>query len=188
MPHKVLFVDDQPQVTDGLKRTLRKEPYELLSANSADEALGILAREPIDVVVSDEQMPGMSGSEFLAVVRQRYPDTIRMILTGQASLEATIRAINEGEIYRFFTKPSNGTDLALSIRQALQQKDLMAESRRLLKRFKTQSALLQELEEEHPGITDLETDHDGAIEIDDAAYDDCESLIAQMKLEMGKWE
>ena len=119
MGHKVLFVDDQPNVIEGLKRVLRKEPYEILSASSAAEALDIMSQQPIDVVVSDEKMPGMSGSEFLFLVSQKYPDTVRMLLTGQASLDATIRAINQGEIYHCFTKPCNEADIATTIRQAL---------------------------------------------------------------------
>ena len=79
MSRNVIFVDDKPAITDALKRALRKEPYEILTANSAAEALAILAEIQVDVVVSDEMMPGMSGSEFLAVVRRRYPDTIRII-------------------------------------------------------------------------------------------------------------
>ena len=122
MSHKVLFVDDEPKVTRAIKHTLRKENYEILSAVSAQEALGILERESVDVVVSDEQMPGMSGSELLARVCREYPDTVRIILTGQASLEAAVRAINEGEIYRFLEKPCDAEELATAIRQALQQR------------------------------------------------------------------
>jgi len=96
MEHKVLIVDDEPTITDLLKDALANEPYDILSAASAEEALPILDREQVDVVISDEKMPGMSGSEFLAIVRQEYPDTVRMILTGHGSLESAIRAINEG--------------------------------------------------------------------------------------------
>jgi len=168
MPNKVLFVDDEPHVTEALKRVLRKQPYEVLSANSAEGALEILAREPVDVVVSDERMPGMSGSQFLAIVCRDYPDTIRMMLTGHASLEAAIRAINEGEIYRFFTKPCNEVDLAVTIRQALQLKDLMAESQQLRQVVQDQTAILQKMENHHPGITNVKRDLDGAIVVDDA--------------------
>jgi two-component system probable response regulator PhcQ len=102
-----------------LKDAFSREPYNILCADSAEEALPILAREQVDVVISDEKMPGMSGSEFLSLVRQEYPDTIRIILTGYGSLESAIRAINEGEIYRLFTKPCNVIDLAITIRLAL---------------------------------------------------------------------
>jgi len=118
----ILLVDDEPNVTHALIKTLRVEAYETLSATSAEEALQILAREPIDVVVADEQMPGMSGSQLLAAVCRDYPDTVRIILTGQASLEAAVRAINEGEIFRFLEKPCDGQELADTIHQALQQR------------------------------------------------------------------
>lgn len=187
MAHKVLFVDDEPHITKGLKRALHKEPYEILSANSANEALDILAREPIDVVVSDEKMPGMSGSEFLTLVCQKYPGTIRIILTGHASLDTAIRAINGGEIYRFLTKPCNEVDLAITIRQALQQKSLTIQSLRLLNRVKHQSALLQELEKEYPGITHVNKNIGGVITLDDSVGD-LDMLIKKMSAEMEKFE
>ena len=181
MSRKVLFVDDEPRVTESLKRALRKEPYEILSANSANEGLKVLAREPVDVVISDEKMPGMPGSEFLALVRKQYPETIRIILTGGASMEAAIRAINEGEIYRFLTKPCNEVDLAITIRQALQLKDLMVISRRLLEKNKGQSVLLQDLEKKYPGITKVKRDSTGAIIMDDDTDNDFETLIDQFE-------
>jgi len=169
MSNKVLLVDDDRHVINALKRALRHEPYEILSANSAEEALKIMAGERVDAVVSDEKMPGMSGSEFLAVVCQEYPDTIRIILTGHASLEVAIRAINEGEIYRFFTKPWNDIDLAITIRQALHQKELFIQNRLLLKKVREQSSILQELEKEYPGITRVKKDSSGTIVVDDIA-------------------
>jgi DNA-binding NtrC family response regulator len=167
MEHKVLIVDDEPTITDLLKDALANEPYDILSAASAEEALPILDREQVDVVISDEKMPGMSGSEFLAIVRQEYPDTVRMILTGHASLESAIRAINEGEIYRFFTKPCNVFDLAITIHQAIKYNDLMKESKRLLKMLNRQSAYIEALEKQYPGITKVRRDANGGIIIDD---------------------
>ncbi len=119
MEHQVMFVDDEPAITANIRRALHREPYRILTANSAREALGIMERESVAVVVSDQQMPEMPGSEFLTVVRQRHPDTIRIILTGQASLETAIHAVNDAEIYRFLTKPCTPDDLAACLRQAL---------------------------------------------------------------------
>jgi len=167
MQHVIMIVDDEPPVRELLTDAFSREPWEILCAGTAEEALDILAQEPVDVVVSDEKMPGMSGSEFLAVVRQQYPDTIRMILTGHASLESAIRAINEGEIYRFFTKPCNMVDLIVTIRQALQQKELMVENQRLKTIVEQQSLSLESLEQQHPGITKVKRDARGAIIIDD---------------------
>jgi two-component system, probable response regulator PhcQ len=167
MPHKVLFVDDEPNVTAALKRALREQPFEVLTASSAKEALQILASQPVDVVVSDEQMPGMSGADFLARVCSRYPDTIRMILTGHASLESAVRAINLGEIYRFFTKPCNETDLAITIRQALEQRQLIAERGHLTRLVNEQYSLLKQLERISPGITTVRKDPQGGVIIED---------------------
>ena len=122
MTARVLFVDDEPDLTEGVRCALRKEPYEILTANSAQEALGILETTEIDVVVSDEGMPEMRGSEFLSIVRRDYPQTIRMILTGQASLDAAVDAINKAEIYRFLLKPCPPSALALCLEQAIEAK------------------------------------------------------------------
>ncbi len=144
MSHTVLLVDDEPNVLDGLTRVLRKEPYEILTANSAEEAATFLEDRSVDLIVSDEEMPGMSGTEFLGRVAERYPDTVRIVLTGHPTLPAALRAINEGKVYQFFTKPCNEIDLAITIRRALEQKDLLAKSRDLLEVTKRQSALIDE--------------------------------------------
>jgi len=179
--YKILIVDDEPHVTEALKRALRREPYEVLSVNSASAGLKVLATNDISVVVSDEQMPNMSGSEFLAEVRRKYPDTIRMILTGQASIEAAISAINEGEVYRFFTKPCNAVDLKVTIRHAIQQKKLMHQMRLLLHKYQKQVAAIEELEDSNPEILQLKTDADGAILVETI-----EANLDELLMEMGQ--
>jgi DNA-binding NtrC family response regulator len=168
MEHTILIVDDEPFITEILTEALSREPYVILTAGSAEDALGLLAQMQVDVIISDEKMPGMSGSEFLAVVRKKYPDTIRMILTGHGSLESAMRAINEGQIYRFFTKPCNVLDLAMTIRKAIQQNDLKKTIQRLLSMEKRQSVFIKTLEKQYPGITKVNRDSRGEIIIDDA--------------------
>ena len=179
----ILFVDDEPRVTDALKRAFRSEPFQLLSATSAEEGLQALRQQAIDVVVSDEQMPGMSGSEFLSRVRVEHPTAIRIILSGHASLDAAVRAINEGEVYRFLLKPCNPTDLMITIRQALAHKRLEEQSRRLLREFQRQTAVITELERVSRGITQLTTDEHGTILLDAAEHDDgaIADLVAEME-------
>jgi two-component system probable response regulator PhcQ len=177
----ILLVDDEPNVTAALRRALRSEPYEFLTAVSADEARRILACRPVDVVVSDEQMPGMPGSAFLAEVRVQYPSTIRIILSGHASLDAAVRAINEGEVYRYLLKPCNPTDLVVTIRQALDVKKLQEQSRRLLREYQRQAAVIAELERLTPGVTDLDTDEHGSILVDEA---DGECSLADILVEI----
>jgi DNA-binding NtrC family response regulator len=163
MKHKVLIIDDDTAIREIMEETFSQEPYTVLMASSADEALSILSQEPVDVVISDEKMPGMSGSELLAVVRKKYPDTIRMILTGHANIDTVIRAINEGEIYRFFRKPCNMIDLAITVRQALQHKAVLKESQRLQNVVKQQYTLIDDIEKKHPGISNVKRNADGAI-------------------------
>jgi len=181
----ILLVDDEPNVTDALKRAFRREPYELLTATSAFAAQQILERQHVDVVVSDEQMPGMSGSEFLSSVRKQFPHTIRMILSGQASLEAAVRAINEGEVYRFFLKPCNPTDLIFTIQQALSHKRLEEQSRRLLRKYQKQATLLAKLDHNGSDLLRLDTDEQGAVVLDETDSEmPVMDLLAEIELAM----
>ena len=178
----VLFVDDEPALLEGVRNALRKEPYEIVTAASAALALEMLDQQSITVVVSDEQMPGMSGSQFLAEVRKRHPETIRIILTGQASMEAAIRAINEGEVYRFLSKPCSAAVLAHTIRDSILIRSLSRESTRLLATVKDQRSLLETLEAKHPGITGVDRDTTGAFNIEEDA-DTIAGLIDDLSTE-----
>jgi two-component system, probable response regulator PhcQ len=181
----ILLVDDEPNVTEALGRALRREPYEILTATSGAAAQKLLESHHVDVVVSDEQMPGMSGSVFLTGVREKFPHTIRMILSGQASLEAAVRAINEGEVYRFFLKPCNPADLILTLRQALAHKRLEEQSRRMLREYQRQASMLARLERDSPELLHLDTDGQGALVIDESdAECDVTDLLAQMERAM----
>ncbi len=106
----ILLVDDDHFLLEGLLITLRNQPHHVLTANSAAEGLERLSQESVDVVVADEVMPGMCGSEFLAIVARRYPDTVSITLTGQATVAAAARAINEGRIFHFLQKPCSPRD------------------------------------------------------------------------------
>ena len=101
----VLFVDDDPLVLSGVKRSLRDMPFETLIAKSGEEALEILRQRRIDVLVSDIDMPGMSGIDLVRRVRREHPSMLRMLITGAITMDRTLLAINEGEVQRFFVKP-----------------------------------------------------------------------------------
>jgi two-component system, probable response regulator PhcQ len=184
MTHRLLIVDDDRDFIRLLREALSREPYAILSSSSASEALEILSREPVDVVVSDEMMPGMSGSEFLALVRRLYPDMVRIMLTGHASLKAAMRAINEGEIYRFFTKPCNLFDLAFTVRQALQHKAVVEQNRRLLRTLKRQCAFIEEIERLYPGITRVRTANQGEVLIEDGQEESANGAFYEEILEL----
>jgi DNA-binding NtrC family response regulator len=119
---RVLFVDDERLVLEGLHDSLRRYAFHIESASSADEGLEILSSKEIDVVVSDEQMPGMSGSEFLALVCEMYPETVRIMLHGQQGPAAGARAFVEGDVFRFMHKPSSAAELAATILEGLAER------------------------------------------------------------------
>jgi two-component system, probable response regulator PhcQ len=148
----ILLIDDDPIVTAFLSPQFPTQRFKVLTASSAEEAYQLLEWHRLDVIVSDERMPGESGSEFLAAVRSKYPDITRIILTGHGSLESAVRAINEAEVYRFLLKPCNPADLISTIDQALDHKLLEAQSRNLLRQFRKQSAVLRALQHEHPEL------------------------------------
>ena len=163
MGNAILVVVDDPNVLASLCRALRKEPYEVITATSADAAFQILGEKPVDVIISDEEMPGTSGIAFLKQVCRQHPDTVRFMLTGKATLQKAIEAINEGGISRFFTKPCNSRELAVCIRQGLRERDLIVAAKRLLQKGRSQAALIEQLEKQYPSITRVNRDTDGAI-------------------------
>lgn len=181
MDHSILIVDDDLESRGLLKEVFSRERYILFGAGSAEEALDILSGEKVDVVISDEKMPGMLGSEFLARVRQEHPDTIRIILTGHGNLASAIRAINEGEIFRFFTKPCNVVDLAATVRQAIRLKILSEENDRLLTLARKQFAMLEEIENQYPGITEVKRNSQGEIVFEgDWSDDELNGLLTKI--------
>lgn len=125
----VLCVDDEVNILNSLKRLLRKEDYTVLTATSGSEGLSLLEKQPVQVVISDQRMPEMTGTEFLKKVKERYPNTIRVILSGYAEAPALLGAINEGEVFRFLTKPWNDEELKAEIQQCLAQYDLATRTR-----------------------------------------------------------
>jgi two-component system NtrC family sensor kinase len=128
---KILFVDDEENVLRAVRRHLLDEGYEILTADSGRTGLEILERERVPVIVSDFRMPEMDGGEFLKEVCQRWPETIRLVLSGYADIGAVISAINEGEIYKFVSKPWRENELRDAVRDALAKYRTLEETRAL---------------------------------------------------------
>jgi len=114
----LLLLDDEENVLRSLVRLFRRDGYQILTANSVREAFDLLASNAVQVIVSDQRMPDMSGTEFLGRVRDLYPDTIRMVLSGYTDVATITEAINRGAIYRFLTKPWNDEELREHIHAA----------------------------------------------------------------------
>jgi DNA-binding NtrC family response regulator len=145
--HTVLCVDDEQNILNALKRLLRKENFRLLTANSGQAGLDILAENEVHVVISDQRMPGMNGTEFLKQVKETYPTILRIILTGYTDVDTITESINEGHIYKFFLKPWNDQNLKLEIRQALEQQDLVQANKLLNDRLHQQNEALKKMNE-----------------------------------------
>ncbi len=123
---KVLFVDDEHFLLNSIRRALRKEPYMFFYAMSGAEALEILKnQEDMDIVITDENMPGMSGTELLQICREQYPSAVRIMLTGRNDVESAMNAIYLGWVYRYLHKPVSASDLAATIHIALIMKSLL---------------------------------------------------------------
>jgi two-component system, probable response regulator PhcQ len=168
--NRIMLVDDEPNILNALRRALAGEPYAIEAYTDPEQALERFDAAPCDLVLSDYRMPRMNGVALLEAVKARQPDTLRIILSGYADLDAVISAINVAEIYRFLAKPWEDYDLKAVIANALSHYAVLGENRRLADQVRAQQKLLDQqaaeiarLESEHPGITQVLRDADGAV-------------------------
>lgn len=133
--HTVLVVDDEPNVLSALKRVFRRESWQVLTALNVNDAMELLASREVGVVISDQRMPGVSGTEFLHRVKAMYPDTIRILLTGYADFRTVIEAVNQGDLYKVLSKPVDDELLRENVREAFRRYEIFAENRRLMRRL-----------------------------------------------------
>lgn len=141
----ILLVDDEPGVLSSLRRLLRPTGYRVITAEGGTAALEMLAVYPVDLIISDMRMPGMNGAEFLARAREQYPSVMRILLTGYSEVDAAVRAINEGGVYRYLNKPWDDQDLLLTVKHAIEQRTLACEAQRLTELTQRQNETLQHL-------------------------------------------
>jgi len=161
---KILIVDDDKGVLSALKRLFMEDRYEIYTAESGEYGLKVLEKETIHLILTDQKMPGMNGIEFLEKTIDKYPDVIRIIITGYAELQDAIRAVNSGCVYKFIQKPWNNDDLRITVRRALEQYSLLIKNRDLTMELKKRDSILEKLEREYPGIT--KRPKDGYFQID----------------------
>ena len=141
----ILCVDDERNILSALNRLFRPLGYNVLMADGGNKGLEILESESVDLVISDMRMPHMSGAEFLEQVAKRWPDTIRILLTGYADLQSTVAAVNHGSIYRYVSKPWEDSDLKLAVQHGLERQFLERDRNRLLELTSRQNDELKEL-------------------------------------------
>lgn len=144
----VLFVDDERDVLNSMKRLLRTEPYQSLFAQGGREAIDILKREKAHVIVTDLGMPEMDGMTLLQQVKEKYPEIIRLILSAHADSNSIFTAINKGNIYQYILKPWDNMELKLIVRQTIDLFNLQQERRELLKKLEEHNRLLEKRVEE----------------------------------------
>jgi signal transduction histidine kinase len=142
LKHCLLVVDDEPDLVHSVQDLLRFD-YRVLGATRAAEGLKLMEQELVHIVMSDQRMPEMTGVEFLKRLRERYPDTVRLLFTAYADIKAVIDAINQGNVYRYITKPWEPQELQAVLRQAVEHYDLLAERKRLLAELQAKNRQLE---------------------------------------------
>lgn len=163
--HTVLVVDDEPEVVESLRRTLRHEKFKFVGTTSPLEALGIVLQGDVDLVIADIDMPEMNGLSLVSKIRAQCPDVVRILLTGDASLESAMTAINLGEVHRYLVKPWQKDELRETLRTALDRLDELRRASRASHAVAAHKELVAALESEHPGIWTVERE-DGAYVLD----------------------
>jgi len=148
----ILLVDDEPAILAALRRTLRGRGYRIFTADNPVQALKLLDRERVDLVVSDVDMPQMTGTDLVSRIRVAFPHVVRILLTGRGTMEAALKAINDGEVHRFLTKPWDEDELRTTIAQALERLEELRRAQVADRLAARRRMLLNDLEREHPGI------------------------------------
>lgn len=142
---KILCVDDERNVLRALERIFLDDDYEIVLAGSGDEGMQVMEESgPFQVVISDYRMPAMNGVEFLKAVYERWPETVRIVLSGYADAGSIVAAINEGHIYRFIPKPWNDDELRVTIQNCLERYFLQKKNRELLDQLAAANQALEE--------------------------------------------
>jgi type II secretory ATPase GspE/PulE/Tfp pilus assembly ATPase PilB-like protein/DNA-binding response OmpR family regulator len=143
--YRILIVDDEPNVLDSMRRIFRKENYQIETAANGKDALALMKQKSFQLIISDHMMPGMTGAELLQKVREQYPETIRIMLTGHADTSAIMGAIKDGAVYRFILKPAQDDDLRVTVALALEQFDIIKKNKELLSINSRQSKEMEAL-------------------------------------------
>ncbi len=143
LDYKLLIVDDEVAITKSLARHFRGK-YTVFTVNSATEAIEVMEEHNAQVIISDQRMPGLTGVDFFNIIKDKYPDALRLIITGYSDIEAVVGAINEGQVFRYITKPWNPKELDSTIREAFDKYELTTKNRKLMKTLQDTNKLLEE--------------------------------------------
>jgi DNA-binding NtrC family response regulator len=177
MINTILLVDDEPNVLSSLWRCLRNEQqYESITALSGEEALEVMRSRSINVVISDQSMARIQGIEFLMLAKKYCPNTVRILLTGNTNLDLAVEAVNQGEVYRFLTKPWDDIELRAVVISALEKSNSQQPAINSNIEMRQQSVELDRLERVHPGISRLSKDAEGNLILPDISDKELDEL------------
>lgn len=181
----VLFVDDDTLLLKSLQRTLIREPYSKHFAESADEAIKIMSAGSIDVLVTDDHMPGMLGSELIAQTRERFPWVLPMLMTGQATVGSITLALNHGHLFRILLKPYRSEDLISAVRVALAHQAVLQRCREALPILRQMGSLLDAIDRAQPDAERLGGNDQGS-GLDGTSVANLDELATDFDLELGR--
>lgn len=153
----LLLVDDEESILASLNRTLRRDGYQIFTANSAQQGFEVLAKHPVGVIVSDHRMPEMTGTEFLSKVKNTHPGTVRMVLSGYADLQFIADAINRGAIYKFLTKPWEDDLLRANVQEAFERAEIAEEKANLTAQLLETNKQLEEAKLRLESLVDMKS-------------------------------
>lgn len=163
--NNLLVIDDEPSILSSLRRQFRRN-YNVHIARSAQEGLEVMKKHPIQVIISDQRMPGMNGGEFFNQVKHDYPDATRLLLTGYADIQAVIEAINDGNIFRYITKPWDPVELDTIVREAFGRHNLIVQNKDLVEQLQDANQDLEKrVEARTAELTELNKQKDHMIGI-----------------------
>lgn len=167
---KILLVDDDASVLQSLKRILKSNEYDIYTCQSGNEALELIrdSETDFDLAVVDNKMPGISGIELLKILKDEFPDTIRIILTGASDLNDVKRIVNEGEVYRFLLKPCEVHEIRSAVWHGLAHRDLWLRNKVMMHYLRTNEKWLNDLYEKHPDIFMVNKGDDGVLTLDES--------------------
>ncbi|NDY41814.1 response regulator [Dissulfurirhabdus thermomarina] len=173
----VLIVDDEENVLAALRRLLRREGYRILTATGGEEALALLRETPADVIVADQRMPGMSGTEFLERAREISPLSVRMILSGYTAVDAITEAVNRGHVFKFLLKPWDDDELKAVVREALEVARLRRENDRLARELRERN---RELEDWNRRLEERVADRTRELELRNRVLENYQHVLHQV--------
>ncbi|MFQ5542930.1 MAG: HD domain-containing phosphohydrolase [Nitrospiria bacterium] len=189
--HTLLFVDDEANILNSLRRLFYRDRHRILVTTNPFEAIEIVKKEPVDLVISDHRMPEMEGTKLLSKIKALKPDVVRIMLTGYADMGAAVEAINDARVYRFIGKPWNDDDLRLTVREALKQYDLVYLNQELTALVKEQNqelydinrGLEEKVQERTAALEEKNKDLDGMNQkLEESFLDTVKALIGMMEL------